>query len=157
MPDASLVHNPTGFFYTLFFMVKVLITTDPRYPVNRKVIRNAVIEVIDREKILEINTEVSVSVVGSRKMKFLSKKYLGDEKKHEVLSFGLEELGPSDGEAIGKKEFVTAPDEVLRLGDVVLCWPEVLLCAAKDDVMVDEEVSKLVSHGVEHLLGKQHD
>lgn len=138
-------------------MVKVLITTDPRYPVSRKVIRNAVVGVIDRENILEINTEVSVSVVGARKMKFLSKKYMGDEKKHEVLSFGLENLESGDGESLGKKEFAKAPDEVLRLGDVVLCWPEVLLCAAKDDVMLDEEVHKLVSHGVEHLLGKRHD
>lgn len=128
-------------------MIKVLISTDPRYPVNRKVLRKAVLGVFEREKIADIPAEVSVSVVGRRKMKALTDKYLKDGRNHEVLSFPIEE-------AAG---FSKAPDEVLRLGDVVLSWPEVLLCAARDNVMVDEEVSMLVAHGVEHLLGKHHE
>lgn len=128
-------------------MVKVLISTDPRYPVNRKVLRRAVVEVFEKEKIADIDAEISVSVVGRRKMKVLTDKYLKDGRNHEVLSFPIEEA----------KGFVSSPDDVLRLGDVVLCWPEVLLCAARDDVMVDAEVLKLTAHGIEHLLGKHHE
>lgn len=123
-------------------MIKVLVSTDPRYPVNRKVLRRAVLGVFEKEKISDISAEVSVAVVGRRKMKDLTSKYLGDGKVHEVLSFPIEGKGP---------------DEVLRLGDVVLSWPEVLLAAARDNVMVDEEVEKLVVHGVEHLLGRHHE
>ncbi|MBI2599118.1 rRNA maturation RNase YbeY [Candidatus Curtissbacteria bacterium] len=123
-------------------MIKVLVSTDPRYPVNRKVLRRAVLGVFEKEKINDISAEVSVAVVGRRKMKDLTSKYLGDGKVHEVLSFPIEGKGP---------------DEVLRLGDVVLSWPEVLLAAARDNVMVDEEVEKLVVHGVEHLLGRHHE
>lgn len=127
-------------------MIKVLISTDPRYPVNRKVLRRAVAEVFEREKIADVSAEVSVSVVGRRKMKVLTDKYLKDGRNHEVLSFPIEEA----------PGFAASPDDVLRLGDVVLCWPEVLLCAARDDVLVDEEVLMLVAHGVEHLFGKHH-
>lgn len=98
--------------------------------------------VMESENIVSMDAEVSVSVVGRRKMKALTDKYLKDGKEHEVISFPLEG-------GVG-------PDEVLRLGDVVLCWPEVLLCAARDNSMVDAEVEKLTAHGVEHLLGKHH-
>lgn len=130
-------------------MVNVLISTDTRYPVNRKVIRKAVGDVFKKNKIENLNSEISVAVVGGRKMKDLSRQYLEDDKDHEVLSFALEEVGE-------KEAFINPPDEVLRLGDVILCWPEVLSMAASDDVMVDEEVYKLTCHGVEHLLGQHH-
>ncbi|MEX2028439.1 MAG: rRNA maturation RNase YbeY [Candidatus Curtissbacteria bacterium] len=128
-------------------MLRVLLSTDPRYPVNRKVLRRAVLEVFEREKIADVAAEVSVSVVGRRKMKALTAKYLKDGRDHEVLSFPIEEA----------QGFAGSPDGVLRLGDVVLCWPEVLICAARDNVTCDEEVSKLTAHGVEHLLGKHHE
>ncbi|MDO8486891.1 MAG: rRNA maturation RNase YbeY [Candidatus Curtissbacteria bacterium] len=138
-------------------MIKVLISTDPRYPVNRKVLRKAVLEVFEKEKIVDIDAEVSVSVVGRRKMKALTDKYLKDSRNHEVLSFPIEDPSTRSVRSGQEHGFAGAPDEVLRLGDVVLCWPEVLLCAAKDDVMVDAEVLKLTAHGVEHLLGKHHE
>lgn len=110
--------------------------------------------VFEKERLADIDGEVSVSVVGRRKMKDLTSKYLGDGKTHEVLSFPFENA--QDRQSLSSNKFSTPPDDVIRFGDVVLSWPEVLLCAARDDVMVDEEVSKLVAHGVEHLLGKHH-
>lgn len=130
-------------------MVNILISTDTRYPVNRKVIRQAVADTFNVNKIAELPAEVSVSVVGSRKMKMLSDTYIKDNLNHEVLSFPMEEVTSSHA-------FVNPPDDILRLGDVILCWPKVVECAAGDDVMVDEELYKLTVHGVEHLLGKHH-
>jgi len=57
-------------------MVNVLISTDTRYPVNRKIIRKAIRDVVARHQIGSLNAEVSIAVVGSRKMGKLSKKYL---------------------------------------------------------------------------------
>lgn len=131
-------------------MVNVLIATDTRYPVNRKVIRKAVSDVFARQKIENIDTEVSVTVVGRRKMNELTSKYLKDTQEHEVLAFALEEVGQDAG-------FINPPDEVLRLGDVVLCWPKVLEAASRDDKMVDDELYFLTVHGVEHLLGEHHE
>lgn len=129
-------------------MVKVLIATDPRYPVNRKVIREAVMRVFKQENIESLNAEVSVLVCGHRKMKDLTQKYLGDGREHEVLSFPLEE---------GQKIVDGGDESVLRLGDVVISWPKVLELAAAESLFVDEKLAFLVGHGVEHLLGKHHE
>jgi len=133
-------------------MVNVLITTDSRYPVNRKIVRKAVLDTFAKHKIEESNAEISIAVVGERKMKDLCTNYLGDNQKHEVLTFALEEINSKVSSG-----FVKSPDGVLRLGDVILCWPQVLVTASRDDVLVDKKVYSLVSHGVEHLLGEDHE
>ena len=132
-------------------MVNVLIHTDSRYPVNRKIIRKACEETLKKNKAEGLSAEVSVAVVGARKMKDLTKTYLGDNQKHEVLSFAFEDISQSG------KGFVNVPDDILRLGEVVLCWPAVLSEASRDEVMVDDKVYELTSHGVEHLLGIHHE
>lgn len=133
-------------------MVKVDISGDTRYPLNRKIVRYAVSDTISKNKLVSVNIEVSVSVVGSRKMDKITGEFLGDGKKHEVLSFPFEEV--TNTKSYG---FINPPDEVLRLGDIVLCWPYVLEAARVDDVMVDDEVYGLVCHSTEHLLGKHHE
>ena len=133
-------------------MVKVIIHTDTRYPVNRKVIRKAVLDTFSEFKVESGNLEVSVAVVGSRKMKDLSLKFLKDEKTHEVLAFAQEEISQSEG-----RGFVNPPDNILRLGDIVLCWPEVLEEASRQDSMVDDQLYFLTGHATEHLLGKHHE
>lgn len=132
-------------------MINVLIKTDTRYPVNRKNIRKAVAETLSKYKADKGDCEVSVSVVGQRKMDEMCNLYMKDGQKHEVLSFPFEDASVSGG------AFAANPDGVLRLGDIILCHPQVLLAAARDDVMVDVEVWRLVCHSVEHLLGKHHE
>ncbi len=97
------------------------------------------------------NAEVSVAVVGERKMKQVTGKYFQDGRRHAVVSFPFEDVASSS------EGFVTPPDEILRLGDVIICWPWVLVAAGEDDVLVDEEVINLVGHAVEHLVGKHHE
>lgn len=130
-------------------MVTVLIHSDSRYPVNRKLIRQAVLDTFRKNKMDNIDAEVSIAIVGQRKMKAICQKYLGDEKVHEVLSFPLED--------VQGKRFINPPDEILCLGDVVLCWPKVLAAASEDELMVDSELTFLVNHGVLHLIGKHHE
>lgn len=133
-------------------MVRVLIHTDSRYPVNRKLIRQAVLDTLSKNKMGDIDAEVSIAVIGQRKMKHIRQKYLGDEKVCEVLSFPLEDEG-----ARGSRGFINFPDGILRLGDIVLCWPKVLLAASEDELMVDSELVFLVNYGVLHLIGKHHE
>ena len=132
-------------------MVNVLIHTDSRYPVNRKIIRKACWETLVKNKAGGLFAEISVAVVGARKMKNLAQRYLKDDRKHEVLSFSFEDVSQSG------RGFVNVPDDILRLGEVILCWPQVLAEASRDAVMVDDKVYELTSHGVEHLLGIHHE
>lgn len=132
-------------------MVNVDIVSDTRYPVNRKIVRKAVVDTLSKNKV-NGDIEVSVAVVGRRKMKQLTDQYLGDGLNHEILSFPFEDVASTS-----KEGFINPPDDVLRLGDIVLAWPDVVLAAGSDDVMVDDELYMLTSHGVEHLLGKHHE
>jgi len=82
----------------------------------------------------------------------LDARFLKDREAHEVLAFPQEEI--SQSEAGG---FVNPPDNILRLGDIVLCWPEVLESASRQDSMVDDQLYFLTGHATEHLLGKHHE
>src|SRR3989344_4872198 len=131
-------------------MLKVLMKRESRYPASRKAIRFAIEKVLHEEGLRTLDVEVSVLVCGSRKMKLLTDKYLGDGKRHEVLAFGLEDVKGEGG-------FVPGAGSPLRLGDIIVCWPEVVRLAAENDKMVDEQLAFLVGHGTQHLLGKHHE
>ncbi|MDP2632948.1 MAG: rRNA maturation RNase YbeY [Candidatus Curtissbacteria bacterium] len=123
-------------------MVKVFIQSTNKYPKDQKTIKKSITETLIKNRVGG-NIEISVAIVGEVQMDLLSKKYLKDDLAHEVLSFPLEES--------------ESPDGVLRLGDIILCWPQVVLAAKRDGVKVEDEVYKLTAHSMEHLLGKHHE
>ena len=125
--------------------VKVLIFVESRYKVNRKKIRATVESVLDKNGV-NSPVEVSVAIVGDRKMRELSRKYKNEDKTRNILSFSL-----SEGEKM------KTPPWVIGLGDIVISYPIVLLEAARDEVLVDEKVDELVAHGMTHLLGIHHE
>ena len=125
--------------------VNVSIFVESRYKVNRKRIKTTISNMLNKQEI-ESPVEVSVAVVGDRKMRDLSKKYKDEDKTRNVLSFSLSE---------GEKAY--DPSSVLRLGDIVISYPEVIREASRDEVLVDDKVDELVVHGLGHLLGLHHD
>ena len=125
--------------------VNVSIFVESRYKVNRKRIKSTVSNMLDKQEI-ESPVEVSVAVVGDRKMRSLSKKYKDEDKTRNVLSFSLSE---------GENTY--SPTSVLRLGDIVISFPEVIREASKEEVLVDDKVDELVIHGLGHLLGLHHE
>lgn len=131
-------------------MIIIEIKSDSRYPIDRKKIRQAVVKQLKRAGIRE-GVEVSIAIVGNRKMKGMVKKFLGEEKPHNVLAFPLENTG--GGAGVG---FISPPRENLQLGDVVVSYPEALKQAIKNNRLVDDEISWLVEHGMKHLLGENH-
>jgi len=136
-------------------MVNIVINSDPRYKVNKSVVQDAVIEALEKHH-LHGKIEVSVSIVGDRKMHELNQKYRGIDSTTDILSFAFEDPMPSSLQHIPRVGFVAAPDQVLRLGDIVLSLPQVLEDAAENGTTVDEEIKFLLDHGVNHLLGIHH-
>lgn len=125
--------------------VKVLIFVESRYRVNRKRIKSKIEKTLSGNEITT-PVEVSIAVVGDRKMRELSKKYTGEDKTHNVLSFSQ-----TEGESSG------SDDDILRLGDIVISYPEVIREASEEEVLVDDKVDELVEHGLMHLLGLHHE
>jgi len=125
--------------------ISVLIFVESRYKINRKRIKEVVAKVINKNEIAG-SVEISVAIVGDRKMRELSKKYKGEDKTRNILSFSQ-----AEGEAI------KTPKDVLRLGDIVLSYPQVINDAVRDEMLVDDKVDELVEHGLMHLLGENHE
>lgn len=124
---------------------KVLLFVESRYKANRKRIISTVSNLL-REHNISGPVEVSVAIVGDRKMKALNKKYRGLEGTTNVLTFSLSEGSPT-----------VLPTEVLKLGDVVISYPQVINEAAEEELLVDDKIDELVKHGVLHLLGIHHE
>ncbi len=125
--------------------ISVLIFVESRYKVNRKRIKKAIGNVIDKNEVSG-PVEISVAIVGDRKMRQLSNKYKNEDKTRSILSFSQVE-----GEAVG------GPKDVLRLGDIVLSYPQVINDAVRDEMLVDDKVDELIEHGMMHLLGMHHE
>jgi len=125
--------------------LKILIFVESRYKVNRKRIRTSLANLLDQQGI-NSPVEISIAIVGDRKMRELSRKYKGEDKTRNILSFSQ-----SEGEKMA------TPAGVIRLGDIVLSYPIVLLEAARDEMLVDDKIDELVLHGMNHLLGIHHE
>lgn len=125
--------------------VNVLIFVESRYRADRKRIKVTISSLLGKQGI-QSPVEVSVAIVGDRKMRKLNKKYKGEEKTTNVLSFPL-----SEGQS------TSLPSDVLRLGDIVVSYPQVIKEAAEEEVMIDDKIDELVEHSLLHLLGIHHE
>ncbi len=90
--------------------------------------------------------EVSIAIVGDRKMRALSLKYKGEDKTRNVLSFSMSE---------GESTYLDS--EVLRLGDIAISYPQVIKEASEEEMLVDDKIDELIEHGMLHLLGINHE
>ncbi len=94
------------------------------------------------------NGEISITLVDAYRIAELNVRYLGGEGPTDVLSFpvdGLVTSPPGDGEP------------PVLIGDIVLC-PEVAIAQAPPGPDgVASELDLLITHGVLHLLGYDHD
>lgn len=130
-------------------MVKIIIATESRYPVNRDSIRAIVNKELEEHHV-KGKVELEVDVVGDRKMRDLHAKYMGEDVTTDVLSFPLEDTNV-------RAPFVVAPDNVLRLGNIVVSYPQAMKEAVEHNLLVDEQIANLVGHGLLHLLGIHHE
>jgi probable rRNA maturation factor len=144
-------------------MLRVLVKGDSRFPVSRKVIHRAVADLLKSYQ-LSGKIEVSVRIGGDRLLKHLNHSYRGLDYPAEVLSFSQQETGqihwlsspgPSD-KFKSLTGFITPPNGVLYLGDVVISYPQARQAAARENMLVENKIAELVVHGVKHLLGEHH-
>ncbi len=118
--------------------ISALISSESRYPISRSKIKTTIEEYLKKLGVEDV--EVSVAVVGTRKVRELNKKWRSKDEPTTVLSFGLEE--PRDEKGI------------LRIGDIVISYPEARVIAQEENLTMDETVNKLVIHGLNNLFGK---
>lgn len=130
-------------------MARVLITTESRFRVSRQVLREVVEKFLAEQKI-KSKVEVSIAMVGDRKMRALNEQYRNLKETTPVLSFSQEDP-PAGGQ--GGRFFRTPPDSILRLGDIVISYPQAVLMSAQENKLVDQKIGELVRHGLANLFG----
>ena len=125
--------------------LSILLFVESRYRVDRKRIKGVVAKTLQAQKITS-PVEVSIAIVGDRKMRVLSRTYKGDDKTRNILSFPT-----AEGESM-----MLPDDNIMRLGDIVMSYPEVVRDAAREEMLVDDRLDELTEHGLMHLLGIHH-
>ena len=111
------------------------------FPVDRKVLLQIVKKIL-KEKDVKGEVELGVNIVNDKEMKKLNERYMKKKGITDVLSFPL------------KKE--KGPDEVIRLGDIVINIEQAKKQAEEKKVEVEKELEFLLEHGLLHLLGFHH-
>lgn len=130
-------------------MIRIEIVADSKYPIDRKLVRSQLRKTLILQGINQ-DTHITVMIVGSRKMSSLNSQYMQRKEVTDVLSFPLND--PADD-----VPFVSSPDGVLRLGDIVVCYPVAMKSALKKQKLVDEIIVEYADHGLMHLLGIHHN
>ncbi len=105
------------------------------------------------EKVLKVldltNVEFSVSFIDEDHMHELNFEYRNIDDSTDILSFAAED------NSIDDIPFVSL-DEARILGDILIC-PEVMERNSKTfEVPIQEELRRLLIHGVLHLSGENH-
>lgn len=125
--------------------IKVLFYVESRYKVNRKRLKKAIAQTLD-ENGVKSPVEVSIAIVGDRKMAKLNKDFRGKDGTTNILSFPLQE---------GEKTIIPS-DGIARLGDIVISYPVLIKESADEDMLVDDRAEMLIKHGLLHLMGIHH-
>ncbi len=129
-------------------MIRVYVNKQSNFAISTPKIKDALQILFAAEGIVS-KADVSVSIVGEKKMLGLAKKYLKENNVlHNVLSFPFVET---------KETFVEPPDNTIHLGEIVLCFPKVVEEAQKEGKLIDAKAVELAEHGAMHLLGKHHE
>lgn len=127
-------------------MITVSVSKQSNYPVGVTVIKKKLAKFFEDHGIVS-DAEVSVAIVGEKRMLEVVRKYLNERKVHNVLSFTPDEV---------KEKFVYPPDGTIHLGEIIVCYPQAVKEASWENKLVDAKIYELIEHGALHLLGIHH-
>lgn len=107
-----------------------------RYLIDRKDIRERV-GALMAEKRVNPRAIINIVFVGARKMRQIAKAYKHEDEALPVLAFPY-------------KEIDFAGDQLL--GEIFLCYPQVVLLAAERSKRVNDMIYRLIEHGLNNIL-----
>ncbi len=114
--------------------------------VKRAWLKRVLEETLGMEKVAD--AEVSLIITSDERIHEINRKYRQVDAPTDVIAFALtEETGG---------EFVSPPDGILHLGEVVISYPTAVRQASEHYHSVQQELVILIVHGILHLLGHDH-
>lgn len=95
------------------------------------------------------NVSFSVSFVSSAEIQQINKEYRNIDSPTDILSFAINDMEGEDG-------FILPKAKTLNIGDMLICQEEMKNNAQSFNVPEEEELRRLLIHGVLHLSGRDH-
>jgi len=92
-------------------------------------------------------TEMGLVIATEERIRELNRSYLGKDRPTDVIAFSML---PEEGSS---SPFVSPPDGVLHLGEVIISYPQAVIQAEEHGHSVEREITILIIHGILHLLG----
>ena len=122
---------------------------DPQFTVDEEVVRDRLLKILDA---LEVKkpVEFSVTFVDDDAIRKLNKQYRDKDEATDILSFV--QADNKDDVAWPQEE-----EEANVLGDMVISLSSMRRNSERFGVSEDEELHRLLVHGVLHLLGWNHE
>jgi len=120
-------------------MVIIDIKANAVYRTNRQILRKKINKYLFDLELGDV--ELSLALVGRRKMRQLNQVYRNLDKISDVLAFPQDEGRTPEGRLI--------------LGDIVVCYPRAQEEAIAYQEEIDETVWDFVEHGLGRLVGEK--
>jgi rRNA maturation RNase YbeY len=107
-----------------------------RYKVNKKDIRTHAGSYL-ASRGAPNNAALTIVFIGTRKMKQIANQYKQEDVALPVLAFPYDENPSSDEHLIG---------------EILMCYPQVVLLAAERNKRVEDMITQLIEHGIRNIL-----
>ena len=101
------------------------------------------------------DVELGLVIASQERVQQLNRSFLGKDEPTDVLAFSM--LPAEETPGADSPPFVTPPDGVLHLGEVIISYPQAVTQAKAHNHSIKREITILIIHGVLHLLGYEHD
>jgi probable rRNA maturation factor len=95
-------------------------------------------------------SEVGLVISTNERVQELNRDYRGRDEPTDVLAFSARDDANSP-------PFISPPDGVLHLGEVIISYSQALAQAEEQGHPLKKELSILLIHGLLHLLGYDHE
>lgn len=120
-------------------MITIDIKANPGYRFNRRLLKRKINQYLTGQGLVDV--ELSLAVIGRRKMRQLNRDYRHLDDVSDVLAFSQEG---------GNR----TPEGKLILGDIVVCYPRAQEESISYQESIDETIWDFVEHGLNRLMGE---
>ena len=123
-------------------------------PHIEEIIKSAVRLCLENEK-FEHDSEISILLVDNERIAKINKEHMGIDKPTDVLSFPMVDM--CRGKVLDRTGDYDMENQLLVLGDIVISLEKAKEQAEEYGHSFEREIAFLVTHGVYHLLGYDHE
>jgi probable rRNA maturation factor len=122
-------------------MIEIGIINNDKYPIDKKMFLRVAKKLAEADK--KLRGRVEVIIINDRLMRKMNKEWRGIDRTTDVLSFAWTEA-------------VNFPGKEIPLGQIFISYPRIVVQARENGASLKEELARMFTHGLLHLIGYDH-